>query len=168
MKVVDVAARDGLQSFPRWVDTDTKVRMVDRLSEVGFPVIEVTNFAHPRVIPHLKDAEEVMHRIKRRPGIVYRAQAPNARGAERAVSAHAQEILGLITCSEIYNQKNQNMTIERGIDAAIETFRVSHAAGVPFVMAVGMAWWCTYEGDIPQGRVLDILGRLRDAGIKRF
>jgi hydroxymethylglutaryl-CoA lyase len=100
--------------------------MVDRLSEVGFPVIEVTNFAHPRVIPHLKDAEEVMRSIKRRPGIVYRAQA--------------QEILGLITCSEIYNQKNQNMTIDRGIDAAIETFEVSRRAAIPFVMAVGMAW----------------------------
>jgi hydroxymethylglutaryl-CoA lyase len=168
LKVVDVAARDGLQSFPRWVDTDVKIRMVDRLSEVGFPVIEVTNFAHPRVIPHLKDAEEVMRGITRRPGIVYRAQAPNARGAVRAVAAEAQEILGLITCSEIYNQKNQNMTIERGVDAAIETFEVSRKAGIPFVMAVGMAWWCTYEGDIPQARVLSILGRLREAGIKRY
>ena len=168
IKVVDVAARDGLQSFPRWVDTETKIRMVDRLSEVGFPVIEVTNFAHPRVIPHLKDAEEVMGRIKRRPGIVYRAQAPNARGAERAVAAKAEEILGLITCSEIYNQKNQNMTIERGIEAAIETFEVSRKANIPFLMAVGMAWWCAYEGDIPEARVLDILGRLRAAGITRY
>jgi hydroxymethylglutaryl-CoA lyase len=168
LKVVDVAARDGLQSFPRWVDTSVKVRMVDRLSEVGFPVIEVTNFAHPRVIPHLRDAEEVMARIKRRPGIVYRAQAPNARGAERAVAAKAQEILGLITCSEVYNQKNQNMTIERGIDAAIETFEVARAAKIPFVMAVGMAWWCAYEGDIPEERVLNILGRLREAGITRY
>ena len=52
--VVDVSARDGLQSFHRWVDTDVKVAMVDRLSTAGFPVIEVTNFAHPRVIPHLQ------------------------------------------------------------------------------------------------------------------
>jgi hydroxymethylglutaryl-CoA lyase len=168
LKVVDVAARDGLQSFSRWIDTDVKIRMVDRLSEVGFPVIEVTNFAHPRVIPHLKDAEEVMARIKRRPGIVYRAQAPNPRGAQRAVAAKAQEILGLITCSEIYNQKNQNMTIERGVEAAIETFEVSRAAGIPFVMAVGMAWWCAYEGDIPEARVLGIIGRLREAGITRY
>ena len=91
--VVDVSARDGLQSFHRWVDTDVKVAMVDRLSTAGFPVIEVTNFAHPRVIPHLRDAEEVMERITRKPGIVYRAQAPNPRGATRAVASQAQEIL---------------------------------------------------------------------------
>jgi hydroxymethylglutaryl-CoA lyase len=168
VRVVDVATRDGLQSFHRWVDTDVKVRMVDRLSEVGFPTIEVTNFAHPRVIPHLKDAEEVMERIKRRPGIVYRAQAPNARGAQRAVAAKSQEILGLITASATYNIKNQNMTLERGIEAAIETFRISDAAHIPFVMAVGMAYFCAYEGVIPEDHVLDLVDKLRNGGIKRY
>ena len=90
VRVVDVSARDGLQSFHRWVDTDVKVAMVDRLSQAGFPTIEVTNFAHPRGIPHLKDAEEVMERISRRRGITYRAQAPNAYGARRAVAAKAR------------------------------------------------------------------------------
>ena len=57
--VAEVGPRDGLQSFPRWIETDTKVEIVDRLSDLGLPVIEVSNFAHPRVIPHLRDAEEV-------------------------------------------------------------------------------------------------------------
>lgn len=166
--LVEVAPRDGLQSFPRWVDTAVKVAMVDRLSAVGFPVIEVTNFAHPRVIPNLRDAAEVMARIARRPGTVYRAQAPNARGAERAAAAKADEILGLITCSETYNRKNQNMTIAEGIEAAIATFRVAEAASIPFLMAIGMAWWCAYDGDIPPARVLEIVGRLRAAGIRRY
>ncbi|ODT26368.1 MAG: hypothetical protein ABS54_07350 [Hyphomicrobium sp. SCN 65-11] len=166
--VVEVGPRDGLQSFHRWVDTDTKVAMVDRLSEVGFPVVEVTNFAHPRVIPHLKDAEEVMERIKRRPGIVYRAQAPNPRGAQRAVAAKSQEILGLITASEAYNLKNQNMTLEQGVTAAIETFRISDAAHIPFVLAMGMTMWCAYEGRIPESRILDLVGKFRNGGIKRY
>ncbi len=166
--VVEVAPRDGLQSFHRWVDTDTKVAMVNRLSEVGFPVVEVTNFAHPRVIPHLRDAEEVMERIKRRPGIVYRAQAPNPRGAQRAVAAKSREILGLIAVSEIYNLKNQNMTLEQGVEAAIETFRVADAAHTPFVLAMAMTMWCAYEGRIPESRVLDLLARLRNGGIKRY
>lgn len=165
--VVDVSARDGLQSFPRWVETDVKVAMVDRLSATGFPVIEVTNFAHPRVIPHLRDAEAVMERITRRPGIVYRSQAPNARGAQRAVATRPGEILGLITASETYNRKNQNMTIEAGIEAALETFRVSDAASIPFVMAIGMAYWCAYDGPTPVERVLDIVGRLRAGGVRR-
>ncbi len=168
MTVVDVAARDGLQSFHRWVDTDIKVAMVDRLSDAGFPVIEVTNFAHPRVIPHLKDAEEVMARIRRRPGTVYRGQAPNPRGAQRAVAAKVDEILGLITASEAYNLKNQNMTLEQGVEAAIETFRIADAAGTPFLLAIGMSFWCAYEGTIPEERVLGLVDRFRAAGIRRF
>ena len=52
--VVEVSPRDGLQSFHRWVDTDTKIAMIDRLSDAGFPVVEVTAFAHPRAIPHFQ------------------------------------------------------------------------------------------------------------------
>lgn len=166
--VVDVSARDGLQSFDRWVDTDVKVALVDRLSQVGFPVIEVTNFAHPRVIPHLRDAEEVMERIWRKPGVVYRAQAPNPRGAHRAVAARAQEILGLITASETYNLKNQNMTLAGGVDAAIAAFRIADAAHTPFVMAIGMAMFCAYEGRIAESQVLDLVAQLRNGGITRY
>jgi hydroxymethylglutaryl-CoA lyase len=166
--VVEVSARDGLQSFHRWVDTDVKVAMVDRLSDVGFPVVEVTNFAHPRVIPHLKDAEEVMARITRKPGVVYRAQAPNARGAERAVASNAQEILGLIAASETYNLKNQNMSLEKGIEAALATFRIADTAHTPFVMAIAMAMFCAYEGRIAEAHVLELVRRLHNGGIKRY
>jgi hydroxymethylglutaryl-CoA lyase len=109
-----------------------------------------------------------MERITRRPGIVYRAQAPNARGAERAVAAKAQEILGLITASETYNRKNQNMTIAQGIDSAIATFRIADAAHIPFVMAIGMAYFCAYDGLISEDHVLDLVAKLRNGGIKRF
>ncbi len=170
--LVDVAPRDGLQSFPRWIDTETKIKMIDRLSDTGLPVIEVTNFAHPRVIPNLKDAEEVCGRIKRRKGAVYRGLVPNARGAERALAmpkaAQLDELLGLITVSEAYNKKNQNMTLEQGVAEAIKTFRVVDAAGVPFVMAMGMAMWCPYEGRIPEEKVLALLDQFRNAGMRRF
>jgi len=166
--VVDVSARDGLQSFPRWVETDTKVRMVNRLTEAGFPVIEVTGFSHPKVVPFLRDAEEVMARIHRKPGVVYRGLAPNARGAERAVAAGSQEVLGLITASETYSLKNQNMTLEEGAKAVLETFRVAERARIPFLIAISMAWWCAYEGAIPEERVFSLVRRLREGGIQRF
>src|SRR6201991_4060568 len=97
--IAEVGPRDGLQRFPRWIYTDTKVAIMDRPSDLGLPVIEASNFAHPKVIPHLRDAEEVFQRIKRRPGTVYRALVPNARGAERATKVRVDEMLGLITIS---------------------------------------------------------------------
>jgi hydroxymethylglutaryl-CoA lyase len=166
--VAEVGPRDGLQSFSRWIDTDVKVAMVDRLSDLGFPVIEVSNFAHPKVIPHLRDAEEVFQRIKRRPGTVYRALVPNARGADRAAQAHVDEMLGLITISATYTRKNQNMTIDQAIEQNLESFQIAEAVNIPFVMALGMSFWCAYEGLIAEDDVIAVVRRLHDGGIRRF
>lgn len=169
VRVVEVGPRDGLQSFHRWVDTDTKVAMIDCLSAAGFPVIEATSFARANVVPHLKDAEVVLARIKRRPGTAYRALVPNAKGAERAVaSGLVDELLGLITVSETYLAHNQNMTLERAIAEGVRAFEIASARGIGFTMALGMALWCPYEGRVPEASALAVLGRFWDAGLRRF
>ena len=143
--------------------------MVDLLSDAGLPVIEVTSFAHPKVVPMLTDAEIVLERIKRRPGTVYRALAPNAKGAIRAIeSGLVDEILGLLTVSETYLLKNQNMTLDEAIDSAGHCFKLAEQAGVDFVMAMGVAFFCPYQGVIPDEAILRVVARLYDKGIRRL
>jgi hydroxymethylglutaryl-CoA lyase len=168
MVVAEVGPRDGLQSFARWIDTDTKVRMVDLLSDLGLPVIEVSSFAHPKIVPHLRDAEAVFERIKRKPGTTYRALIPNAHGARRAAIAKVDEMLGLVTISATYTKKNQNMSIEAAIEQNIQALRIAEASSIPFVMALGMAFWCAYEGLIPEQHVIDVVRRLHQGGVRRF
>jgi hydroxymethylglutaryl-CoA lyase len=168
MVVAEVGPRDGLQSFARWIDTDTKVRIIDLLSDLGLPVIEASSFAHPKIVPHLRDAEEVFQRIKRKPGTTYRALVPNAHGARRAVIAKVDEMLGLITVSATYTKKNQNMSIEAAIEQNLQSLRIAEANSIPFVMALGMAFWCAYEGLIPEDRVIDVVRRLHQGGVRKF
>jgi len=169
MAFVEVGPRDGLQSLPKWIDTDTKVQMINRLSEAGFPVIEATSFSSPKAVPNLRDAEEVMARIERRRGARYRVLVPNRRGAERALAAdRPDEMLGLITVSQTYLRKNQNMDLAEAVDQAIQAFRIADGAGIDFVMAVGMAFWCAYEGAIDEEQVLSLVDRLWSAGIRKF
>jgi hydroxymethylglutaryl-CoA lyase len=168
MVVAEVGPRDGLQSFSRWIDTDAKVRMIDLLSNLGLPVIEVSSFAHPKVVPHLRDAEEVFARIQRRKGTTYRALVPNAHGARRAAQAKVDEMLGLITISPTYTKKNQNMSIEQAIEQNLQAFSIAEASAIPFVMALGMAFWCAYEGLIPEQHVIDVVHRLHQGGVRRF
>ena len=166
--VAEVGPRDGLQSLGRWIDTDRKVAIIDRLGDAGFPVIEATSFAHPRVVPMLRDAEEVMARIRRRPGTVYRVLVPNKRGALRAVATSADELLGLMTVSASYLAKNQNMTLDEAISAGGDCCRIAEQAGRAFIMALGISFFCPYEGTIPQEDVLACVARLRNLGILRF
>jgi hydroxymethylglutaryl-CoA lyase len=165
-RVVEVGSRDGLQSLSHWVSTDDKVWLIDTLSDLGFGTIEVTGFVSPRAIPNLADADEVMARIRRRSGTVYRGLAPNARGAQRAVAAGCDEIVGLVTASEAYTARNQNMTVATAFEQAIASHRVVEAAGRRFVLAIGMAFFCPYDHEIPEARVLDLIDRAWNAGVR--
>ena len=57
--VVEVGPRDGLQNEAAAVSTADKVAFVDRLSDAGCPVIEVTAFVSPKWVPQMADAAEV-------------------------------------------------------------------------------------------------------------
>src|SRR5688572_9234617 len=68
--IVDVTTRDGFQmeSGP-FIPTAQKVEIINLLSRSGVPEIQVTSFVHPKAVPQLTDAEEVMRRIDRVPGV---------------------------------------------------------------------------------------------------
>ena len=166
--LVEVAPRDGLQSLEQSYTTDVKVELVELLADAGLEKIEVTGFVHPEVIPQLADAAEVMARVRRVEGCVYRALVPNRRGAERAVAAGVDEVLGLITASDSYNRKNAGMTVEENLEQAAGMVAVAHEAGVPIVMAIGVAMFCPYEGEIPEERILSLIERMRADGVDEF
>src|SRR2546423_14596944 len=88
----EVGTRDGFQIEPDFIPTGHKVEVVDRLSAAGLPRIEVTSFVHPKAVPQLRDAEEGMARITRRPGTRYGARVPNEKGAARAMGAGGDAI----------------------------------------------------------------------------
>src|SRR5882672_9683736 len=102
-------ARDGLQSEPVFVPTEQKVEMITRMVEAGFTEIEATSFAHPKYLPQFADAEEVLRRIPRRPGVRYRAICTTLKAVERAVKSKQEgfgvdEIAMVISSSEAHNR----------------------------------------------------------------
>ena len=62
--ICEVGTRDGFQIEPDFIPTELKVEIVTLLAEAGMPRIEVTSFVHPKVVPQLRDAEEVMAKIR--------------------------------------------------------------------------------------------------------
>ena len=88
----EVVTRDGFQNEPHFIATDDKVALIDALSQCGYAKIEATSFTSPKAIPMLRDAEEVMGRITRVPGVEYTVLVPNLRGAERAMESRADEL----------------------------------------------------------------------------
>ena len=102
----EVVTRDGFQIEPNFIPTDAKVELINALSRCGYAKIEATSFVSPKAIPMLRDAEEVMNRIDRVPGVEYTVLVPNLRGAERAVEARADELNLVMSTSETHNRAN--------------------------------------------------------------
>ena len=85
VRIVEVGPRDGLQNEPAQIAAADKIAFVDRLSDAGHGVIEVSAFVSPKWVPQMADAAEVFAGITRRPGTRYSALVPNAAGLTRAI-----------------------------------------------------------------------------------
>ena len=161
----EVVTRDGFQMEPEFVPTDDKVALIDALSSCGYAKIEVTSFVSPKAIPMLRDADEVMGRIKRVPGVEYSVLVPNMRGAERAFEAKADELNLVMSMSETHNRANLRMTMAQSFAALSDI--IKRAQGVAAVnVSLSTAFGCPMEGDVSQAIVLGYAQRFADAGVR--
>lgn len=161
----DVVTRDGFQIEPNFIPTDDKVKLIDELSDCGFAKIEVTSFTSPRAIPMLRDAEEVMGRIRRAPGVEYTVLVPNLRGAERALESKADEFNLVMSTSETHNLANLRMGREKSFAGLSEV--VKYVDGrTPINVSLSTAFGCPMEGDVPQNVVEGFVQRFADLGVR--
>ncbi len=161
----EVVTRDGFQIEPEFIATDAKVALVDALGECGYAKIEVTSFTSPKAIPMLRDAEEVMGRIRRVPGVEYTVLVPNLRGAERAMESRADELNLVMSTSETHNLANLRMPREKSFAALSEVIRVVDGR-TPINVSLSTCFGCPMEGEVPQAVVLGFAQRFADLGVR--
>jgi len=162
--ICEVGTRDGFQIEPDFVSTEAKIEVVNLLSDAGVPRIEVTSFVHPKVVPQMRDAEEVIAKIRRRPGTRYAALVPNDKGALRAVDAGVDTIHTVVSASESHNLANVNMTIAESIQKLAAVMRVAEQARIPVSCGISTSFGCPFEGDVPLSRLESVVRRLVDIG----
>ena len=161
----DVVMRDGFQIEPNFIPTDDKVRLVDELSDCGFAKIEVTSFTSPKAIPMLRDAEEVMGRIKRVPGVEYTVLVPNLRGAERAFESKADEFNLVMSTSETHNLANLRMGREKSFAGLAEVIKFVDGR-TPINVSLSTCFGCPMEGEVLQAVVEQFAQRFADLGVR--
>ena len=161
----EVATRDGFQIEPEFIPTDSKVALIDALSECGYAKIEVTSFTSPKAIPMLRDADEVMGRIRRVPGVEYTVLVPNRRGAERALEARADELNLVMSTSETHNLANLRMPMAHSFAALSEVIQQVDGK-TPINVSLSCCFGCPMEGEVPQESVLAWVSRFADLGVR--
>jgi hydroxymethylglutaryl-CoA lyase len=165
VRIREVGPRDGLQAEATVVDLEDKIRFCDLLADAGLREIEATSFVSPRAIPQLADADELMARLDRRPGVRYSALVPNARGLDRAVAAGVDAICVFTAATESYARHNIKMTIAESLAAFAPVVAGARERGWWVRAYVSTAFGCPYEGEVPERAVVAVSEALLELGV---
>ena len=165
VRIYEVGPRDGLQNESSPISTDAKLRFIDLVADAGLREIEATSFVSPKAIPQLADADELMVRLERRPGVRYPVLVPNARGLVRAVAAGVDAVCVFTAASEPFTKANINMTIAESIDAFRPVIATARERGWWSRGYVSTAFGCPYQGEVDEAAVVDVALELLELGV---
>ena len=164
VRVIEVGPRDGFQMEGRFVPTDLKIEVIGRLAEAGLTEIEATSFVHPRVIPQMADAAEVLERIRQRSGVRWSVLVPNLKGAERALAIGVDELRLVVCATDSYNQQNVGLTIDESADLFSRIRELADSKGVDAAVVFGVALGCPIEGVVPIEQIVSLTDRFVGLG----
>jgi hydroxymethylglutaryl-CoA lyase len=166
--LVEVGPRDGLQYERGFFPTPRKIELVDILSGSGLKRIEVTSFVHPKAVPQLADAAEVMSGITKKSGIVYSALVPNMAGCRAALDTPADQLAMFVSASQAHNQKNVNQSVEESLEGLAQVAAAAKDAGRKLRGYIVTAFGCPYEGRISKDQLKHIIEAYAEMGVNEI
>ncbi|WP_086660900.1 hydroxymethylglutaryl-CoA lyase [Lentzea kentuckyensis] len=164
----EVGARDGLQNESVVVPVSVKLEFLDRLAAAGLSVLEATSFVHPKWVPQLADAAELLSGLVPRPGVVYPVLVPNERGLDRALEAGVSHIAIFASATETFASRNLNRTLDSQFEMFEPTVSRALAAGMDVRGYVSMCFGDPWEGPVARSQVVAVGERLLEMGCSQL
>jgi hydroxymethylglutaryl-CoA lyase len=164
VEIVEVAARDGLQSDPSMLDTATKVELITRAVRAGIRRVEAVSFVNPNRVPQMADAEAVMESLPRDMGASYIGLVLNRRGFDRAVAAGVDEINVVVVVTDTFAERNQGTDTDGLVAVWADIADAARQAGLFTSVTLSASFGCPYEGEVPVSRLVDVAERVAAHG----
>jgi hydroxymethylglutaryl-CoA lyase len=165
VRVYEVGPRDGLQNEAVTVPLEAKLRYIELLVAAGLREIEATSFVSPRAIPQLADADALVPRLPRGPGLRFPVLVPNLRGFDRAEAAGARALAVFTAATDAFTEHNIGMTIEASLAAFEPVLRRAADLGWWRRGYVSTAFGCPYTGAVEPSKPVEVARRLIDLGV---
>jgi hydroxymethylglutaryl-CoA lyase len=158
--IIEVGPRDGLQNELAFVDSKTKIKLINMLSQSGLKHIEVTSFVSAKAIPQLADNKQVFDSIQKPQGIFFSALVPNERGMQQALAANVKEIAIFTAASESFNQRNINCSIAESVARFKPVMEMAKENNIRVRAYISCVLGCPYEGMINPRQVVNVAEQL--------
>ncbi len=149
VQIIEVGPRDGFQSIKEWIPTELKLQIIDSLIEANFKKIEITSFVHPKAIPQMRDAKDIVQTLLQKysdKDVEFVALVPNLFGAKAAYELGVKEVTYVISASESHNMANVKRTPTQSFEGLEELKNT--LPNLKINLAIATVFGCPYEGDI--------------------
>ena len=166
--IYEVGPRDGLQNESAIVPLDVKAEFIARLVAAGLPIVEATSFVHPRWVPQLADAAELVALLPLDGPTPLPVLVPNERGLDRALDAGVGHIAIFASATETFAQKNLNSSLDRQFEMFEPVVARARAAGTDVRAYVSMCFGDPWEGAVSIDQVVATGRRLLDLGASQL
>lgn len=168
VKIYEVGPRDGLQNENTPINTTHKLELVAGLVEAGLPVIELTSYVHPKYVPQMADADEIMRYAMQQyagsksqfVGLVF-----NQRGYDRAIASGCNSMAFGVAISETFSQENTRMSSAQALQITRDLVTQARRDGIWTRVYLMTAWVCPFEGPINPWRTISLAERIWELGI---
>lgn len=164
IKIVEVGVRDGLQNEVKFVPTEIKLELINKLLASGLSTIEATSFVSAKWVPQLSDHQQLTRQLPVSSNAVFPVLTPNIKGFENAINAGAKEVAIFAAASESFSQKNINCSIDESITRFMPLLKRAKELSIPVRGYISCVMGCPFEGNISPVKVAEIANTLTRAG----
>lgn len=166
IEIVEVGPRDGLQNEATVLDPATRITFVERLVDAGIRRVETASFVHPRRVPQMAGAEEVMAGVPRTADdgtpVSHIGLVLNERGLERAILAKVDEVNLVAITTEEFSQRNQGAGVADVLAATRRMLATANAEGLFTTVTISASFGCPFEGEVSTDQVMRIVDGVLD------
>jgi isopropylmalate/homocitrate/citramalate synthase len=160
----DVGPRDGLQNDPVLLEPARRAELAGRLAEAGLRRVEVASFVHPKLVPQMAGAEEVVAALPDAPGVAWSGLVLNRRGLDRALATGLSEVHAAYPVTDGFARANQNTTVAQAAAETAAIVAAAHEAGVRATVTLSCCFGCPFDGVVDPARVAEHVGLSGAAG----
>ena len=172
IQIVEVGPRDGLQNEKAILEPSVRAELVRRLEAAGARRIEAVSFVHPKYVPQMAGAEEVMAGLPKQAGRSRIGLVLNGKGYDRALGTAVDEVNVALSATDGFGLKNQGLSVVQQVEmlATIIAGGVANSEGEPgaapsLSATISCVWGCPFDGEVSTDQVQDLVGKIAALGV---
>ncbi|MBT8399812.1 MAG: hydroxymethylglutaryl-CoA lyase [Rhodothermia bacterium] len=166
VEICEVGPRDGFQFEGKLISTELKVDIIRHLARAGLRRIQATSFVHPKWVPQMADAEDVIASISDLSDVVVSALVLNMRGLERARAAGVRHVDISIATNDRHSLDNANMSAADALAQGEAMVKAALSYGIAAQIGFQTVFGYEVPGDTPTETVAGMAKRFSELGVE--